>query len=149
MNETQQQIIVLPAPHVLFNPIPHFCDYDSAVLLTQASEITGLPGSYAFSGIGVSPEGLFVPGMAGPGNFELMYKYSNGNGCTDSAFQNALVIAPPKVSAGNDTSVVVNQPLQLQAVSDPSDQIRYSWSPVHWLSDPAIANPMAVFPIDP
>jgi gliding motility-associated-like protein len=85
--------------------------------------------------------------MAGPGNFELLYRYTNGNGCTDSASQPVLVIAPPKVSAGNDTSVVVSQPLQLRAVSDPADQIIYSWSPAAWLSDPGIANPVATLPV--
>jgi gliding motility-associated-like protein len=146
-NETQQQILVLPAPHVQFNPIPHFCDYDSAVLLTEASEITQLPGSFAFSGIGVSPTGLFAPGMAGPGNFNLLYTYTNGNGCTDSASQPVQVIAPPKIFVGSDTSVVVNQPLQLRAVSDPTDLISFSWSPATWLSDPGISDPVATFPI--
>ena len=144
-NETTQQINVLPAPHVTFNPLPSFCDYDSAVLLTEASEITHLPGSFSFSGVGVSPEGLFVPGMAGPGKFDLLYTYTNGNGCADSALQTVTVIAPPVVNAGNDTSVVVNQPLQLRAVSDPSD-VSWLWSPSAGLSDSVIANPMASFP---
>jgi gliding motility-associated-like protein len=147
-NETVQQINVLPAPHVQFNALPSFCEYDSAVLLTEASESTHLPGTYSFSGIGVSPEGLFVPGMAGPGKFDLLYTYTNGNGCTDSANQTVTVIAPPKVNAGNDTSIVVNQPLQLQAASDPSDQISFLWSPSAWLSDPGITNPIAHLPPD-
>jgi gliding motility-associated-like protein len=145
-NETEQQVHVLPAPHVQFNPLPSFCDYDSAVVLTEASENTHLPGSFSFSGPGVSPEGLFVPGMAGPGKFDLLYTYTNGNGCTDSAYQTVTVIAPPNVNAGNDTAVVVNQPLQLQASSDPSDQISYLWSPSTWLTNPSIANPIAGLP---
>ena len=144
-NETTQQINVLPAPHVTFNPLPSFCDYDSAVLLTEASEITHLPGSFSFSGVGISPEGLFVPGMAGPGKFDLLYTYTNGNGCTDSAVQKVTVIAPPVVYTVKDTSVVVNQPLQLRAVSDPSD-VSYLWSPPAGLSDAGIANPLASFP---
>lgn len=148
-NETVQQISVLPAPHVVFNPIPSFCDYDSAVALTEASEITNLPGSFSFSGVGITPEGLFAPSMAGPGKFPLTFAYTNGNGCTDSAYQTVTVIAPPVVNAGNDTSVVVNQPLQLRAVSDPSDQISYSWSPSAILSDPGIANPVAHLSSDP
>jgi gliding motility-associated-like protein len=145
-NETSQTINVLPAPHVSFSPLPSFCDYDSATLLTEASESTHLPGSFSFSGVGLSPDGLFVPGMAGPGKFKLSYAYTNGNGCTDSAYQNVTVIAPPVVYVGNDTSVVINQPLQLQAVSDPADEISYLWSPSTGLSDPGIANPLAIYP---
>ena len=144
-NEISQQINVLPAPHVTFNPLPSFCDYDSAVLLTEASESTRLPGSFSFSGVGLSPEGLFAPGMAGPGKFDLLYTYTNVNGCTDSAFQKVTVIAPPVVNAGNDTSVVVSQPLQLQAVSNPNDEISFLWSPSLGISDPGIANPIAIY----
>jgi gliding motility-associated-like protein len=143
LNETEQQINVLPAPHVLFNPLPSFCDYDSAVQLTEASESTHLPGSFSFSGAGITPEGLFIPGMAGAGKFPLLCTYTNGNGCTDSAYQTVTVIAPPVTNAGNDTSIVVNQPLQLQAVSDPADEISYWWSPATGLTDPGIANPIA------
>jgi gliding motility-associated-like protein len=148
-NETTQLINVLPAPHVTFNPLPNFCDYDSAVMLNEAFENTHLPGSFAFTGVGVSPDGLFVPGMAGPGKFDLMYTYTNGNGCADSAVQKVAVYAPPVVSAGNDTSVVIGQPLQLQAVSDPADEIIFLWSPSEGLSDPSIANPIANFPVGP
>jgi gliding motility-associated-like protein len=87
--------------------------------------------------------------MAGPGKFDLMYTYTNGNGCADSAVQKVAVYAPPVVSAGNDTSVVIGQPLQLQAVSDPADAIIFLWSPFEGLSDPSISNPIANFPVGP
>lgn len=51
------------------------------------------------------------------------------------------VIPPVPAFAGNDTVVVVGQPLQLQA----SGAEIYEWSPAGYLSDPNIANPVANF----
>jgi hypothetical protein len=52
------------------------------------------------------------------------------------------VIPPIFVNAGDDTSVVYNQPLQLSATSnDPGDD--FTWSPAIGLNDPDIADPVA------
>jgi len=50
------------------------------------------------------------------------------------------VIQPLKVNAGNDTSIVASQPLQLTATGG----TKYLWTPATGLSDPSIANPIAV-----
>ncbi|NIT59055.1 MAG: hypothetical protein GWN00_23380, partial [Aliifodinibius sp.] len=52
---------------------------------------------------------------------------------------------PVKVNAGNDTAVVVNQPLQLMATSNyDSDStgiiVQYAWIPTSYLSNPNIPN---------
>ncbi len=148
-NETDQQITIQPSPHVQFNPIPSACDYDSSFVITQAKELTNLPGAFSFYGTAISPEGLFEPQLAGPGKYPLLYKYTSTNGCVDSAFQTITVYAPPAVSAGNDTSVVVNQPLQLQALSSDANFDTYLWSPPTGLNDPGIANPIAILTTAP
>ncbi len=51
---------------------------------------------------------------------------------------------PPSVSAGHDTVVVVNQPLQLQAVSNDSARDFFLWTPVTGLDNPNSPNPIAV-----
>jgi gliding motility-associated-like protein len=143
-DEYDQQITIQPSPHVQFSPIPSLCVYDSPIVITQAIELSSLPGSFTFSGNGISPDGLFDPQLAGAGTSSLYYKYTSTNGCEDSATQTILVIAPPKVSAGNDTSVVINQPLQLEAqTSDISGDV-FLWSPVTGLNNPGIANPIAI-----
>lgn len=48
------------------------------------------------------------------------------------------VIPPVKAFAGNDTSIVANQPLQLNA----SGGELYTWSPATGLNNPAIPNPV-------
>ena len=64
-------------------------------------------------------------------------------GCPKPATDTVVVNVIPKVIAfaGNDTSVVRQQPLQLNA----SGGINYEWTPSHNLSNPFIANPVATF----
>ena len=62
-------------------------------------------------------------------------------GCSKGANDTVLIKVFPKikVNAGSDTSVVINQPLQLNG----SGGETYLWSPWKGLSDPHIANPVA------
>ncbi len=143
-DENDQQITIQPSPHAQFNPIPSLCVYDSPLVISQANELTNLPGSYTFTGTGISAEGLFDPQKAGAGTFKLLYQYISTDGCMDSAYQNITVYAPPVVNAGNDTSVVINQPLQLTARSSDEDYDTFLWSPSTGLNDPAIPNPIAI-----
>jgi len=50
------------------------------------------------------------------------------------------VIPPVRAFAGNDTMIVVNQPLQLNATGGNT----YLWSPATGMSDPNIANPVVI-----
>jgi PKD-like domain/CHU_C Type IX secretion signal domain len=52
------------------------------------------------------------------------------------------VMAPVIVNAGHDTSVVIGEPLQLNASSSDPGPDGFSWVPATGLSDPAIANPV-------
>lgn len=64
----------------------------------------------------------------------------NDNGCLKPTIDTVIVAIIPKVKvfAGNDTSIVLNQPLQLNA----SGGNYYQWSPTYGLSNPNIANPL-------
>jgi gliding motility-associated-like protein len=64
-------------------------------------------------------------------------------GCPKPSKDSVLVTVIPKVAAfaGDDTTVVRTQPLQLNA----SGGAIYHWSPASGLSNPDIANPVAVF----
>jgi gliding motility-associated-like protein len=66
--------------------------------------------------------------------------YDN-KGCSRPSFDTVLVnvIPPVKAFAGNDTVVVIGQPLQLSA----SGGVSYQWVPSSYLSDPSIFNPIA------
>jgi gliding motility-associated-like protein len=146
-NESDQQITLEPSPHIQFNAIPSICSYDPAFAITQASELTQLPGSFSFSGEGISSAGLFDPKISGAGVFSMLCQYTSTDGCIDSARQTITVIQPPKVFAGNDTSVVVSQPLQLQALADQTGD-SFQWTPVTGLDDPDISNPVSLLGSD-
>jgi gliding motility-associated-like protein len=62
--------------------------------------------------------------------------------CPKPKSDTALVIVRPQVKAfaGNDTSVIALQPLQLSATGG----LHYSWSPVIGLNNNAIADPIAI-----
>jgi PKD-like domain/CHU_C Type IX secretion signal domain len=58
------------------------------------------------------------------------------------------VLPPILVDPGNDTSVVINEPLQLHASSNDTTSPggdSFSWTPIIGLNDPNIFNPIAVF----
>ncbi|MDE3247037.1 MAG: gliding motility-associated C-terminal domain-containing protein [Bacteroidota bacterium] len=65
-------------------------------------------------------------------------------GCPKPVSDTVLVTVLPKIGidAGRDTSIVVGQPLQLQAIAAASN-LQYSWSPSTWLNNSSIANPVA------
>ncbi|MDB5201145.1 MAG: hypothetical protein JWQ27_554 [Ferruginibacter sp.] len=72
----------------------------------------------------------------------VLFSFDN-KGCPKPGLDTVLVAVLPKIIpyAGNDTAVVVGQPLQLNATGG----IRYEWSPAGGLSDPEIANPTITF----
>lgn len=64
-------------------------------------------------------------------------------GCPKPKMDTVLITVIPQIiaDAGKDTSVLVNQPLQLNA----SGGVNYVWTPGTALSNPTIANPVAIF----
>lgn len=64
-------------------------------------------------------------------------------GCPKPGRDTVVVLVLPKVAAfaGNDTTAVVGQSLQMQATGG----VSYQWQPATALSDPLIANPVATF----
>jgi len=55
------------------------------------------------------------------------------------------IVSPIKVNPGNDTLVVVGQPLHFQATSSDIYKNEYQWSPATDLSDPTIADPVGQY----
>ena len=56
-----------------------------------------------------------------------------------------VVIPPIIVNAGNDTSVVINQPLQLKATSNDTTQDIFLWSSSLYLNNPNIPDPIGIY----
>jgi gliding motility-associated-like protein len=103
-----------------------------------------LAGSFSFYGRGITKNGVIDPRLAGPGTDTLYYVYNANDGCSDTAVQTVFIQALPKVFAGDDTSVVVNQPLQLNAVSSDAGGDTWLWSPTEGLNSATIPDPIAI-----
>jgi len=63
-------------------------------------------------------------------------------GCPKPVSDTVAVTVIPRVKAfaGNDTSIIANQPLQLSA----SGGSTYAWSPSFGINDPSVANPLVI-----
>ena len=95
-----QDITINAAPKVQFNVIPDTCRYIAPFQITQASEIGGVPGTYTFSGTGITPAGIFDPAISGNGTFTLHYVFTSNRGCSDSADKNIKILVPPVANFG-------------------------------------------------
>lgn len=143
-DETDQNVTIEPSPHVEFAAIPPLCYLDTAVNLTEGVELTGLGGVPSFHGKGVTLEGVLNPQLAGAGTDTLFFVYNATDGCSDTAYQTVYVQSLPKVRAGDDTAVVIDQPLQLNAWSSDATGDIFLWTPAEGLNDPGIADPIAI-----
>ncbi|WP_462254539.1 PKD domain-containing protein [Ferruginibacter sp.] len=86
VNAKSTIITVNAAPRVQFNAMPDAC-YDAApFLITQGSEIGGVPGTFAYTGTGIiNANGLFNPALAGIGTHIIKYTFtSTAAGCVDT-----------------------------------------------------------------
>jgi gliding motility-associated-like protein len=98
------------------------------------------------------PTYLSNPGVSNPivnipvaGTYLFTLNVS-GNGCGALLKDTVSVIILPeaKISAGNDTSIAINQPLQLNAIDKSnSGFVNYVWSPSFGLNNSLIKNPVA------
>lgn len=67
-------------------------------------------------------------------------------GCPKPTKDSVLVnvIKPVTVNAGNDTAIVRNQPLQLNATVNFDNGVQYEWTPSTGLNNALIANPISI-----
>ncbi len=72
----------------------------------------------------------------------ILAAYDSLSGCPKPSFDTVLVTVRPQIFAfaGNDTAVVVGQPLQLNAAGG----LLYSWTPATGLNRTDIRNPIAI-----
>ncbi|MEO8416605.1 MAG: gliding motility-associated C-terminal domain-containing protein, partial [Ginsengibacter sp.] len=89
------------------------------------------------------------PTLLSPPEGVLLYSLNvtDANGCSSlQADTVAVNILPqPGIFAGNDTSIVINQPLQLHAIDiNNVGFVNYLWSPSAGLNNPSIQNPGAI-----
>ena len=91
-NTQTQNIMVNPLPQVSFSGLA-----SSYCLNATISTLTGLPSGGSFSGSGISGA-TFSPINAGVGSHNIVYSYTNTNGCSNTSTQNVVVNSMPTVS---------------------------------------------------
>lgn len=98
----------------------------------------------------------FGSGNIDSSNQSVQYTYSGGgifntslqavasNGCASAVIEKPVEVFQTNAFAGNDTIVAIGQPFELNGTGG----TLYDWSPAFGLSDPSIANPVAMLQQD-
>lgn len=138
LNEIFRTITVNAAPRVAFSPVPNICPDAPPYQLTQATETGGVPGTFLYTGPGVSPTGLFDPAAAGPGTHTIKYLFtSSTGGCTDSITQTIHVYAPAQAVFS------VSSPLcEKRTVTFSQNSVSTEGSIVSWIWDFGDGSPL-------
>ncbi|MFY8126756.1 MAG: PKD domain-containing protein [Chitinophagaceae bacterium] len=100
-DSVKKAITLHQSPKVQFVTIPGICNDTTPRLISQATETGGVPGTFTFSGVGVSATGIFTPQGVSPNTYPIKYVYtSNVYGCRDSATKNITVWPSPQAKWG-------------------------------------------------
>ncbi len=135
----EDDITITPIPYPAANAGP-----DNTICLGNSIQLNASGGSiYSWSPSAfLTATNIANPVSVNPtNNVRYIVTVRDVLGCPkpvkDTVF---LFVAKIKADAGpRDTSVVINQPLQLNATGSTN----YSWTPITWLNNPLISNPMA------
>jgi gliding motility-associated-like protein len=148
-NETTQSITVNAAPRIVFNDLPPVCMEAPPYQLTEGSETGGVPGTWFYSGPGITPTGLLDPAKAGFGTHRIRYTYTSTAGCTEFLEKIITVNPSPVVEAGPNLTVLDGGFVTIQARSTgTATGLTYIWTPSLGLDDPSKLTPVASPPND-
>ena len=96
----------------------------------------------------LSNAGIANPQLVSPsaGTFQYILKVTDINGCTSVKSDTVAITVLPRATifAGADTTIFINQPLQLHGIDvNNNDFISYLWSPSMGFNNPLIQDPVA------
>ncbi len=134
-------VIVKAAPHANAGKDQAIC-YGEDARLEGSGGLTfnWMPASYLTASHSSNPVSVKPA-------FTLEYSLTVTDAAGCSSVQPDIVkitVTTPKIFAGNDTSVLINQPFNLKAVDvNNSGFIQYNWQPRTGLSNPNVADPVA------
>lgn len=133
------KVSTVPYPTVYAGPDTSICYLDSALLTAtgNASAFSWSPVRFVSS---VNTPSTFVKPLA---TTNFIVRATDVLGCPKPVFDTVrvTVIPPVRAFAGNDTAVVVGQPLELNAVG----ATFFQWFPSTYLNNANIPNPVAIF----
>lgn len=137
-------VVVKPLPVPDAGPDATIC-FGSTYQLkgSGGSEYQWTPPSF-LSGTTISNPAVTVPAA---GLYRYVLNVTDANGCKSLHSDTVIltVLPPAKISAGNDTSIAVSQPLQLNAVDVNGVNFNnYIWTPSFGLNNPFIKDPLSI-----
>lgn len=144
---TTRTISVLATPSLQFSAVNPVCAKDPPFQLTQAQLLNVMPGTFVFTGDGVSSSGLFNPSAAGAGLHTIRYTYTGTNGCSNYKEQPVQVYPVPTVDAGPDRFMLEGGLTTLLG-SGKGNSVSFLWTPAGYLTNNVIAQPIATPPDD-
>jgi gliding motility-associated-like protein len=117
----EKPITLFASPKVTFIDIPGICLEAAPRPITEASADLLVPGSFIFSGTGISPTGLYDPAIAGAGTYPIKYVFtSNANTfCKDSATKDIVVWPRPVADFTLSSIQCEKTPLRFTSTSLP------------------------------
>ena len=95
-NQNDPSVFYSVSAESVYDPLPGLCADAAAFTLNQARPLGG-----TYSGTGVSGT-TFTPSVAGAGNHNISYQYTNGNGCTATGIEVQEVYALPTAAITPD-----------------------------------------------
>ncbi len=136
----EDDITVVPVPYPAANAGP-----DQTICFGQSAQLNASGGSiYSWSPAAfLTATNIPNPQSVKPSdNVRYIVTVRDVLGCPKPVKDTIILsVAKIKANAGpRDTSVVIDQPLQLNA----SGSTNYAWTPITWLSNPLISNPVAL-----
>ena len=137
-----ENIIVRTVPYpVVFAGTDYTICYNAKAQLNGTTD--GSSWRWAPANLVSNPD-ILNPISYPPRTTNYVLTATDTRGCPKPSHDSVRITVLPKmkVLAGRDTSVIVNQPLQLNATGG----INYDWKPSTYLSAADISNPVAVFP---
>ncbi len=138
-DSARETVYVSPYPTATVSSDTGIC-YGKSVQLhgnTTAAYYTWSPTATLYQSGTLNP-------TAGPLSTTYYFTLRDTFYCTKSVTDSILVtvIPPVTVNAGNDTNVVVNQPLQLKALSN-NNTVSFVWYPATYLNNQGVYDPIA------
>ncbi len=140
-------LTVLPAPVPVVSPDTTIC-FGKSVQLSGSGGVSysWTPATYLDNSTSADPTVVHPDASV---TYNLSVTGANGCPSVQKAAVVVTVSALAAVSAGNDTTVAIGQPLQLNAVDvNNTGFTQYVWSPSTGLNDPDVAMPVAVLDQD-
>ncbi len=117
-SDASWEVAVNPLPIVQLPSLGELCEDNGPISLSG-----GLPLGGTYSGPGVTA-GIFDPAVAGIGSTDIVYSYTDSQGCQDSTTSNIVVNALPVAQASSDAAICIGDTIALSATGGNS----YNWS---------------------